>query len=124
MIKEGVVVMKAPFYKSVKYALEGIVDCIRKERNIKIHLFIMVCVIICGLFFSLSQLEWLICILLFGLVISLEIVNTAIEAVVDLCSPDNHPLAKVAKDAAAGAVLVSAIVAAIIGLIIFIPKVF
>lgn len=116
--------MKAPFYKSVKYALEGIVDCIRKERNIKIHLFIMVCVIICGLFFSLSQLEWLICILLFGLVISLEIVNTAIEAVVDLCSPDNHPLAKVAKDAAAGAVLVSAIVAAIIGLIIFIPKVF
>lgn len=116
--------MKNPFYKSFKYALEGLFICIKKERNIKIHLFVMMIVIICGVLFSLTKFEWMICILLFGLVISLELMNTAIEAVVDLCSPDFHPLAKIAKDTAAGAVLVSAIVAAMIGLMIFLPKLF
>ncbi|WP_276665077.1 diacylglycerol kinase family protein [Sharpea azabuensis] len=81
----------------------------------------MIAVILCGIYFQLTKIEWLICMVLFGLVISLELVNTAIEAVVDLASPDYHELAKLAKDAAAGAVLVSAIVAAIIGLSIFIP---
>lgn len=114
---------KQSFDKSLKHAIDGISSCIQKERNIKIHLCMMVLVIICGFIFKITQLEWIICILLFGLVISLEIINTAIEAIVDLCSPDIHPLAKLAKDAAAGAVLVSALAAAIIGLIIFITKI-
>ena len=84
----------------------------------------MILVIICGFIFHLSITEWLICILLFALVISLELVNTAIEAVVDLCSPDYHELAKYAKDVAAGSVLISAIASVVIGLIIFIPKLF
>ncbi len=112
---------KQPMKKSFQYAFEGILTCIKKERNIKIHLIMMLLVIICGFIFHLTKIEWMICILLFGLVISLEILNTAIEAIVDLCSPDYHPLAKVAKDCGAGAVLVSAIAAAIIGLMIFIP---
>lgn len=114
---------KDPFYKSLGYAISGIIQCIQKERNIKIHLVFMFLVIICGFLFQLSITEWLVCILLFGLVISLELVNTAIEAVVDLCTQEYHPLAKIAKDTAAGAVLISAIASVVIGLIIFVPKV-
>lgn len=114
---------KDPFYKSLGYAISGIIQCIQKERNIKIHLVFMFLVIICGFLFQLSITEWLVCILLFGLVISLELVNTAIEAVVDLCTQEYHPLAKIAKDTAAGAVLISAIASVVIGLIIFAPKI-
>lgn len=114
---------KNPFYKSLGYAISGIIQCIQKERNIKIHLVFMFLVIICGFLFQLSITEWLVCILLFGLVISLELVNTAIEAVVDLCTQEYHPLAKIAKDTAAGAVLISAIASVVIGLIIFVPKI-
>ena len=116
--------MKAKFDKSLKYAIEGIEKCFLRERNLKIHIFIMGCVIICGFAFHISYFEWMICLLLFAIVISLELVNTAIEAVVDLCSPQKHPLAKYAKDVAAGAVLVSAIIAVLIGLLIFIPRIF
>lgn len=115
---------KDPFYKSLSYAISGIVQCVKQERNIKIHIFIMFFVIISGFFFHISLIEWLICVLLFALVISLELVNTAIEAVVDLCTQEIHPLAKIAKDTAAGAVLISAIASVVIGLIIFVPKVF
>ena len=114
---------KDPFYKSLGYAISGIIQCIQKERNIKIHLVFMFLVIICGFLFQLSITEWLVCILLFGLVIYLELVNTAIESVVDLCTQEYHPLAKIAKDTAAGAVLISAIASVVIGLIIFVPKI-
>ncbi|MFR7592275.1 MAG: diacylglycerol kinase family protein [Longibaculum sp.] len=115
---------KPPFYKSLGYAINGIKTCIFKERNIKIHIFMMICVIACGFIFQITYIEWMLCFLLFALVISLELVNTAIEAVVDLCSPKYHELAKVAKDTAAGAVLISALFAAVIGLMIFVPKLF
>ena len=113
--------MRQPLSKSFYHAFLGIVATIKKERNIKIHLGFMIAVILCGIYFQLTKTEWLICMVLFGLVISLELVNTAIEAVVDLASPAYHELAKLAKDGAAGAVLVSAIASAIIGLAIFIP---
>lgn len=115
---------KNPFYKSLGYAISGIINSIKKERNIKIHILFMIFVIVCGFVVNLSLTEWLVCILLFALVISLELVNTALEAVVDLCSPNYHELAKYAKDVAAGAVLVSAIASIAIGLIIFLPKLF
>ena len=70
----------------------------------------------------ISSVEWCICLTLFGLVMALEMVNTAVEAVVDLVTEERKPLAKLAKDAAAGAVLIAAIMAAIAGMIIFIPK--
>ena len=79
-------------------------------------------VIIAGVIFDLNAIEWIICVILFGLVISLELINTAIETTVDLAMPEINEKAKLAKDIAAGAVLVSAIVSVIVGLIIFIPK--
>ncbi len=113
---------KPPLYRSFGYAFEGIFACIRKERNIKIHLTFSVLVVIAGLILSISPIEWCICLTLFGLVLSLELVNTAVEAVTDLVTEERKPLAKLAKDTAAGAVLIAAIMAAIAGLIIFLPK--
>ena len=88
----------------------------------KIHCVAMVCVVIAGFVFHITPVEWCICLALFGLVMALEMVNTAVEAVVDLVTKERKPLAKLAKDAAAGAVLIAAIMAAIAGMIIFIPK--
>lgn len=108
---------------SFKCAIQGIKQAVKTERNVKIHITIMILVIIAGIVLKINTQEWIICIILFGLVISLELVNSAIEATVDIAMPEINEKAKVAKDVAAGAVLVSAIASAIIGLIIFIPEV-
>lgn len=113
---------KAPILKSFGYAFEGIYTCIKKERNMKIHCVMAVLVVAAGVIFKISVIEWCICFLLFGLIWALELANTSIEAVVDLVTDEKKPLAKLAKDSAAGAVLAASIMAAIIGLIIFIPK--
>ena len=114
-------VKKNPLGKSFGYAFEGIWTGIRKERNMRIHCLAVILVTAAGTFFGLSAAEWCICLLLFGMVISLELVNTAVEAVVDLVTEEKKPLAKIAKDTAAGAVLFTAVMAVIIGCIIFIP---
>lgn len=113
---------KDPLYKSFGYAFAGIFAVVTKERNMKIHCVAMVCVVIAGFVFHITPVEWCICLTLFGLVMALEMVNTAVEAVVDLVTKERRPLAKLAKDAAAGAVLIASIMAAIAGMIIFIPK--
>ena len=113
---------KDPLHKSFGYAFEGIFTCIRNERNMKIHITVAALVVIAGWILGLSITEWCICLGLFGLVMALELVNTAVEAVVDLVTTERHPLAKTAKDTAAGAVLIAAIMAAIVGLLIFVPK--
>ena len=107
---------------SFKYSFQGIISAFRTETNMKIHFIIMMLVIIAGVIFDLNAIEWIICVILFGLVISLELINTAIETTVDLAMPEINEKAKLAKDIAAVAVLVSAIVSVIVGLIIFIPK--
>lgn len=89
----------------------------------KIHCLMAAAVVIAGIICRISREEWFICLILFGLITSLELVNTSVEAVVDLVTEERKPLAKKAKDAAAGAVLISAIFAAAIGLAIFVPKV-
>ena len=114
---------KDPLYKSFGYAFAGIFTVVTKERNMKIHCVAMVCVVIAGFVFHITPVEWCICLTLFGLVMALEMVNTAVEAVVDLVTKERRPLAKLAKDAAAGAVLVFAIASAIIGFMIFGPKI-
>ena len=113
---------KPPITKSFGYAFEGIGTCIKKERNMKIHCVAAVLVVIAGVILKISLLEWCICLTLFGLIMALELVNTAVEAVVDLVTEERKPLAKIAKDTAAGAVLIAAIMAAIAGIIIFLPK--
>ena len=105
--------------RSFGYALEGIAQLVRRQRNAQIHLLLTV--VACGAAWawSLPRLEWLILILTIGLVLGLEAVNTAIEAVVDLVSPQFHPLAKLAKDVAAGGVLLSALCALGVALLLF-----
>lgn len=114
---------KERLLNSFKYAFEGIFTALKTEQNIRIHIIIMILVIIFGIILKISNIEWIICIILFGIVISLELMNTAIENVVDLVTQEKNIKAKIAKDTAAGAVLISAIASAIIGLIIFVPKI-
>lgn len=113
---------KAPLVKSFKYAFEGIAAGIKKERNMKIHCAAALLVTAAGFIFKISAAEWCICLVLFGLIFALELVNTAVEAVVDLVTEERKPLAKLAKDTAAGAVLIAAVMAAAVGCIIFVPK--
>ncbi|NRG33634.1 diacylglycerol kinase family protein [Niallia circulans] len=108
---------------SFRLAILGILTATKQERNVKIHLVITILVIVLGLLNDLSKQEWMIIAFCIGLVISLELINTAIERVVDLVTSEYHPLAKEAKDIAAGAVFVAAILSIVIGGIIFIPKI-
>ena len=108
--------------QSFGYAGRGVWLAISTEANMKIHLSVAVLVVMAGFFFQISATEWMACLLCFGLVFTTEMINTAIENVVDLASPNRHELARNAKDVAAGAVLISAIISAIVGLIIFLPK--
>ena len=89
----------------------------------KIHILMMLLVAIAGIILRISVIEWIICIILFAIVISAELFNTAIETVVNMITMEKNEKAKIAKDVSAGAVLVTAIGSAIVGLIIFIPKV-
>lgn len=106
------------FVKSVSYALNGLKQAF-KEKHVKIHLCAVMLVTIAGFYFNINQTEWLICLLLFAVVIGLEVMNTAIEYLVNLVSPQQNPLAGKIKDLAAGAVLFSAVIAFIAGCLIF-----
>lgn len=108
---------------SFKYAFKGIGSAVKSERNMKIHFTMMMLVIIAGIFFNIAIWEWITCFILFGLVIGMECVNTAIEIIVDMVSPKYNEAAGRAKDIAAGGVLACAIGAAVAGIFIFLPKV-
>ena len=108
---------------SFTYAIMGIKSAIKTEQNMKIHLLIMEIVILMALILNISFNEWLIVLICFMVVISSELFNTALEKCVDLASPNKNEIAKLAKDISAGAVLITAIFAAIIGIIIFLPKI-
>ena len=109
---------------SFKYAFSGIASAFKTERNMKIHVLAVVLVTLAGFLFKISKMEWIICIILFGMVISLELANTAIETTVDIAMPERNEKAKLAKDISAGAVLVCAFVSVIVGLMIFVPKIY
>jgi|HigsolmetaAR201D_1030396.scaffolds.fasta_scaffold04003_6 diacylglycerol kinase (ATP) len=104
------------------YAGEGIWYLIGTQRNAKIHTAIAIGVVLMGALLQIDRLEWVMLVLIIALVIAAEGFNTALEALVDLASPTYHPLAKVAKDVAAGAVLLTAIAAVVIGMLIFLPR--
>ena len=112
------------FTSSFEFAFTGILTAFKEERNMRKHMVSAILVIIAGLIFRVSMVEWLFLLMAVFLVIAFEIVNSAIENVVDLASNYHFSmLAKNAKDMAAGAVLVVSCYAAITGMIIFIPKV-
>lgn len=111
------------FYESFMYAVKGLIATYQKEPNMKIHILVSVLVIVFGFLLKVSLIEWIFLIFSIGLVIASEIINTSIENLVDLATMEYHEKAKIAKDTAAGYVLVLSVTAAIIGLIIFIPKI-
>ncbi|MCB2378580.1 diacylglycerol kinase family protein [Hymenobacter sp. BT635] len=108
---------------SFGHAFRGVVSALRSEVHLRFHALATVIVIGLGFYFDISGLEWALVALAVGTVWSAELVNTAVEAVVDLVSPDYHPLAGKAKDVAAGAVLVAAFAALAVGLLVFGPRV-
>ncbi|MBL8045918.1 MAG: diacylglycerol kinase family protein [Anaerolineales bacterium] len=107
--------------ESFRYAFEGWWHVLRTQPNAWIHAGVSTAVFVVGLWLGLSALEWAVIFLTIGFVWVAEFLNTAIEAVVDLASPEIHPLAKIGKDVGAAAVLVAAIVAVIVGLLILGP---
>jgi len=109
--------------KTFKFAINGIKTAFSSEKNLKTHLAIALLVLIAGWYLELSMMEWMLLIFCIGTVISMELLNTAIEYFVDFYSPEIHPQAGKIKDIAAGAVLVVALMSVAIGLIIFIPKI-
>lgn len=111
------------FARSYGFAWEGVQHLFRSQPNARIHLLAMLVVIVLGLLFQIARWEWLILSLICALVLFAEGVNTALEAVVDLASPEFHPQAKIAKDVAAGAVLLCAFAAIVIGCLIFLPRI-
>ncbi len=110
------------FWQSLGFAIAGVRHAFRSQRNFRIHGVIAGVVIIAALVLRISRAEWAVVVSLIALVIGLELLNTAIEALVDLSSPTSHPLAKIAKDTAAGAILLVALGSLAVGLIIFLPR--
>jgi diacylglycerol kinase (ATP) len=106
---------------SFRYAFAGWWYMMRTQRNAWAHAVLSTGAFLLGLWLGLDRIEWAVIVLTIGLVWMAEFVNTALEAVVDLASPDLHPLAKVGKDVAAAAVLVASLTAVVVGLLIFGP---
>lgn len=115
--------MRRRLTSSFKYAFEGICYVLKTQPNMKIHFTIGILAVIAGFIFKISAYEWLAMVIVIGFVLILEVVNTAVETLVDLYTEEYHHLAKISKDTAAGAVLLMAIVSVVVGLIIFLPKV-
>jgi diacylglycerol kinase len=109
---------------SFKFAFEGLFHAFKTQHNLWIDLLAAIVVIILGFVYDLNSKEWILIIICIGFVISAEIFNTSIEYLTDLVSPDKNHKAKLVKDLAAAAVFISAVSAFVIGLIIFIPKIF
>ncbi|MDU8886295.1 diacylglycerol kinase family protein [Yeosuana sp. MJ-SS3] len=110
--------------KSINYAFRGAVLLIKTEASIQIQLVIAILVTIAGFYFNLNITEWIVQILAICIIMSVEGLNTAIEKIADFVHPEHHAKIGFIKDISAGAVFISAISAIIIGLIIYIPKIF
>ncbi|MEZ4676053.1 MAG: diacylglycerol kinase family protein [Caldilineaceae bacterium] len=107
---------------SLRAAVAGARYTIATQPNAWIELAAVVVVSIGGLWLGLARWEWVVLVLIFGLILALEAVNTAVEAVVDLVAPDYHPLAKIAKDAAAGALVFAVLTSIVVAMVIFFPR--
>jgi len=109
---------------SFLYAFKGLKDLFKNQPNARIHAAAAVLVVLTGFYFHISRTEWIAVTLCIVMVLGLEAMNTALENLTDLVSPDFHPLAGKAKDVAAAAVLLAAMGTVIVALIIFLPKIF
>jgi undecaprenol kinase len=112
----------ARFLRGFSFAGQGVWHAVRTQRNMRVHLTAAAAAIITGIVLRISATDWACIALAIGIVIAAEIFNTAIEALADLQAQNFHPLAKTAKDAAAGAVLVASIAAVGVAIAVFVPK--
>lgn len=110
------------YKKSFFHAIDGIVYATKEEHNMIIIIVCAILTIFAGILFKISSTEWLFVILIIGMVIASELINTAIEATIDLITLEKHPLAKIAKDTASSATLVFSVTAFIGAIILFVPK--
>ncbi len=115
---------KKSFKKSIGYCLNGLSYAISNEKNLKREIALGIIALIAGVLLKISKTEFLIVIVMISLVLTTEIINTAIERCVDLYTTKYNEMARIAKDVSAGAVLVMAFFALVVGIIIFVPKVF
>lgn len=111
------------YYKSFLHAIDGIIYATKYEHNIIIIICATIFAISCGLIFNVSTYEWLFIIFICAAIAACEMLNSAIEATVDLVTTEIHPLAKIAKDTASSATLILCFAALVGGIIIFVPKI-
>lgn len=114
---------KSSFAESVGHALDGIFYTTNHERNFRIEIFFAIVVTIASFVFKVSLIEWCILVLVMGMILALEMINTAMERCVDLVTKDYKELAKIAKDVSAGAVFIMSMFSIIIGIIVFLPRI-
>jgi diacylglycerol kinase len=110
--------------KSFEFAITGIKEALKSEPNFRIHLILAISALLLASLLGFSSIEWLILTFTIFFVLILELINTVLEKIVDLVSPETKPAARVAKDVSAATVLLSAILAVIVGLVLFLPKIF
>jgi diacylglycerol kinase (ATP) len=111
------------FLRSFRFAFAGVAYALRTQRNARVHVVVACLVIAAGIYFQISAIEWAMLALTIGFVFSAEMLNTVAELAVDLLTQHYHPMAKIAKDVGAGAVLVAAVAAVGVGVAIFGPRV-
>ena len=109
-------------FRSLGPAVSGIIAVLRYEHNFRIQLVVAGCVVVTGFYVDLTSGEWVMILLAICLVLTTEMLNSAVEKLVDLCSPEYNQLAGLIKDICAGAVLISSIIAILVGFLVFIPK--
>jgi len=113
---------RSGFVRSFSFAGQGVWHVIRTQRNMRVHLLAAVAATAAGLALRIDAADWACILTVIGLVLTAETLNTVVEAVVDLCTDEFHPLAKAAKDMAAGAVLISSAAAVGVGIAVFLPR--
>ncbi|NCA87222.1 MAG: diacylglycerol kinase family protein [Clostridia bacterium] len=109
---------------SFGFAFKGLRYLLATQHNARIHLLATAMVVAAAFYFRLAAAEWILLLVVVGMVWAAEAINTALELLIDLVSPEKHPLAEHAKDVAATAVLITAIIAALVGIILFLPHIF
>jgi diacylglycerol kinase len=109
------------FWRGFSFAGQGVWHAVRTERNMRVHLLAASAAVVGGLVLRISAVDWACVLLAIGLVLTVETLNTAVEALADLCTEEFHPLVKIAKDTAAGAVLISSVAALGVGIAVFLP---
>ena len=113
----------ARFLRAFGFAGQGVWQVVRTERNMRVHLAVTAAVIVAGVLWRVSAVDWACLALAIGLVLTAETLNSALETLTNLYTSQCHPLAKTAKDAAAGAVLIASVAAVGVGAAVFLPRI-